>query len=272
MRDESGLSLAKWPFFLADVLLLSTACFIYRQGPLPLGLGQISLVVLCVASGACLTILPFVLQYWMATRRLGGAHGGGYPEDQSRKLEHALAEVSEVAAQGRVLQEDAAKTAAGAKDAAERMAGEVRQLARLLEGVQGREKPRPEANVGNFEQSESDWAQVLVQVLDHVYALQVGALRSGQLNLIEQVDQFQDACRSAARRVGLTPFIAEPADPFDAQRHQWFDGKGAVPAQSTVVETIATGYTFRGRVLRPALVRLAKSPGAEAVEGEAKAT
>src|SRR5215469_16499015 len=103
MRDDSGLSLAKWPFFLADVLLLSTAYFIYRQGPLPLGLGQISLVVLCVASGACLTILPFVLEYWLATRRLSGAQGG-YPEDQSRKLEHALAEVSEVAAQGQVLQ------------------------------------------------------------------------------------------------------------------------------------------------------------------------
>ena len=74
--------------------------------------------------------------------------------------------------------------------------------------------------VEKLRRAEADWLQVLVRMLDHVYALHQGALRSGQPMLIEQVGNFQNACRDAARRVGLTPFTANEAEPFDAQRHQ----------------------------------------------------
>ena len=102
---------------------------------------------------------------------------------------------------------------------------------------------------------------VLVRMLDHVYALHVGAMRSGQPNLIAQLDQFQHACRDAARRIGLTPFAANPADLFDAERHQLLDTKQAPPAGAKIAETVATGYTFQGRLLRPALVRLQETNG-----------
>src|SRR5262249_51317204 len=95
----------------------------------------------------------------------------------------------------------------------------------------------------------------------HVYALHVGALRSSQPNLIEQVGNFQTACREAARRIGLTPFTAAEAEPFDGQRHQLVDEKAFVEPGATVAETLAAGYTFQGRLLRPALVRLKNGNG-----------
>src|SRR5262249_40260403 len=88
------------------------------------------------------------------------------------------------------------------------------------------------------------------------YALHQGALRSGQSNLIGQVGNFQLACRDAARRVGLAPFAADESEPFDAQRHQLMDGDPKATPGAVVAETLATGYTFQGKLLRPALVRL----------------
>jgi molecular chaperone GrpE (heat shock protein) len=74
--------------------------------------------------------------------------------------------------------------------------------------------------------------------------------------LIEQLGNFQNACREAARRVGLTPFVASPAEPFDKQRHQLVDGNAVPQDGGKVAETVAAGYTFQGRLLRPAIVQL----------------
>jgi len=267
MCNRTRLCLAKWPFLLADALLLSAAYLIYRQSAPPMGVGQAGLAVLCVAGGACLSIAPYLMEYWVEAR-LAQARGLTCAEDQFRKLESALAEITALAGQARAAQADVGKTAATARDIAESIAAEVRRFTQRLELMNYGEKPKPELALEKSPPSGDDWLPVLVQVLDHVYALQVGAMRSGQLNLIEQVSHFQDACRSAARRLGLTPFIAEPMEPFDTQRHQWGDGQSPVPGQSTVAETIATGFMFKGRLLRPALVRLMKSPGAETAEGQ----
>src|SRR5438876_11378527 len=103
-------------------------------------------------------------------------------------------------------------------------------------------------------------------MLDHVYALNLAAARAGQPKLMEQLANFQIACRDAARRVGLTPFAASPSEPFDAERHQLIEESIKPAADATVAETIATGYTFEGRLLRPALVRLNGNGSAAAQE------
>jgi hypothetical protein len=79
--------------------------------------------------------------------------------------------------------------------------------------------------------------------------------------LIAQLSNFQNACRDAARRVGLTPFAAEAAEPFDEKRHQLLEGQKTPADGAIIAETLATGYTFQGRLLRPALVRLRESNG-----------
>jgi len=44
-------------------------------------------------------------------------------------------------------------------------------------------------------------------------------------------------------------------------RHQLLEGEKAPPAGGLIAETLATGYTFQGRLLRPALVKLKESNG-----------
>jgi hypothetical protein len=78
--------------------------------------------------------------------------------------------------------------------------------------------------------------------------------------------QFQNACRDAARRVGLAPFAATPDEPFDAKRHQAVNAESEPPAGAAVAETVGAGFTYQGNLLRPALVRLreASPPAAPA--------
>jgi len=60
-----------------------------------------------------------------------------------------------------------------------------------------------ELETAKLRRAEGDWLQVTVRILDHVFALYVAAARSGQPRLAEQIAAFQNACRDAARRVGL---------------------------------------------------------------------
>ena len=118
------------------------------------------------------------------------------------------------------------------------------------------EKAALRLEVEKLRRGESEWLQVLVRILDHVFVLHAAAVRSGQPKLVEQIANFQNACRDVARRLGLVPFSAGPDEPFNAERHQAVSGEDKPPANAAVAETVGAGYTFQGRLLRPALVRL----------------
>lgn len=60
------------------------------------------------------------------------------------------------------------------------------------------------------------------------------------------------------------------AEPFDAKVHHLEDEKATVPAQGRIAETVATGYTYQGQLLRPALVTLQMPAAAEAAAAQAK--
>jgi len=92
--------------------------------------------------------------------------------------------------------------------------------------------------------------------LDHVFLLHAAAARSGQPKVAEQISQFQNACRDVARRIGLTPFVAAPDEPFNAERHQVIDGESKPDANALIAETVGAGFTFQGKLLRPALWKL----------------
>lgn len=256
MHDQSEpetAEIAKWPFFLGDILLLSTACFIHFQ--MPMGLWQIAFIVLCVAGGATLGILPFLLEYRLALK-LTEARALTGVVDQIRNLEAVAGQIGDATGRWQNVQDAAHKTAGAAKEIAERMAAEMQSFSQFMQRVNDTEKANLRLEVEKLRRAENEWLQVLVRVLDHVYALHIGAQRSGQPNLIQQLGNFQSACRDAARRVGLTPFAPNPSDPFDVQRHQRLDGDDPPPPGAAVAETVATGYTFQGQLLRPALVRL----------------
>jgi len=258
MRDPMSPTLAKWPFYVGDLLLLGAAYFVSSQSKLPMGPWQIVFVVLCVAGGAWLCVMPFLLEYRVQAK-LAEAHSLTTVVAQIRNLDGIAQQISGATARWQTVQEQADKTATAAKTVADGMSHELKTFGEFMQRANDSEKATLRVEIEKLRRAESDWLQVVVRMLDHVYALHSGALRSGQPKLIEQLTQFQAACRDVARRIGLAPFTANPDEPFDAQRHQIVDGNEIPPAGATVAETVATGYTFQGRLLRPALVRLVES-------------
>jgi len=267
MRDVSQPKVSKTAFFLADALLLGAACIIYVQSRTPLGPAEAALAVLCVAGGALLAIVPFLLEY-RAVVRLAEAGALTTLVSQVRNLEAVATQIAHATSQWQTVQEQAGTTASGAKEIADRMSAEARAFTEFMQRANDSEKATLKLEVEKLRRAENDWLQVMVRMLDHVFALNQGALRSGQPSLIEQLGNFQNACRDAARRVGLAPFTAHPAEAFDAQRHRSVEDDAPPAIGARVAETVAAGYTFQGRMLRPALVRLGAEPGEGGAEIE----
>jgi molecular chaperone GrpE (heat shock protein) len=253
--------ISKWPFLAGDGLLLCAAFFIYRQSNLPMGVTELSLAVGCIGLGAVLGIIPFVLEY-QATVRICETGALSSVVGQVREMNKVAEQISGATARWQNAQDAADKTANAAKVISEQMAAEVKGFTEFMQRVNDGEKNTLRLEVEKLRKAEQDWLHVLVRMLDHVYALHAGAVRSGQPNLIDQLSHFQNACRDAARRVGLVPFSASPAEPFNPERHQVFDGDGKPAADGVIADMIATGYTFQGRMLRPVLVRLTTGGGA----------
>ncbi len=264
MHDPIRPRLPKWPFFAGDALLLGAAYFIYARSELPMSQGQMALAALCVAAGALFGIVPFLLEYRVMAR-VAEAAGLTTVISQVQKLEDLAAEIRNATAQWQAVQEQADRTVDAAQSIAERMTAEVKSFAEFMQRVNDTEKANLRLEVDKLRRGEGEWLAILVRVLDHVYALHQAGLRSRQPSLMEQLTHFQNACLDAARRVGLAPFSPEPDEPFDTQRHQAVDANGKAPDGALVSQTLATGYTFQGRFLRPALVRLRGDEPGQAV-------
>ncbi len=266
MSDPIAPKLTKWPFFRGDALLLGMAYFIAYQCKFALGHWEMLFVVLCVLGGALLGIAPFVLEY-DALVKVTEAGALTTAVAELKNLEGIAAQISGATGRWQDAQDAADKTTAAAREIAARITDEAKAFTEFMRRANDSERAHLRLEVEKLHRAENDWLQVLVRVLDHVYALHVGALRSGQPNLIEQLGNFQNACRDAARRVGLTPFAAAEAESFDAQRHQVAGDGAPPPANAVIAETLAPGFTFQGKLVRPALVRVGENSasGAPAV-------
>ena len=287
MNDVVNWKVPKWPFFLADALLFGFAYYFTLSAPRAIHYWEIAAV--CVAAGAVLSLLPFYLDY----RAMGKAlevNALGAVTEKLQDLERVSRQISAATDRWALIQEsmqaDAGKTTSSAKAIADQMVVEARQFGELMQKMSDGEKNALRLEVDKLHRGETEWLQVIVRMLDHVFALQTAALRTGDPKFAEPVTNFQNACRDIAHRIGLVPFVAKPDEPFKAGRHQITGGRENPPDGSIIAETIGTGYTFQGQLLRPAIVRLreegvsaakpqpvAKSvrpekPAGQAVEGE----
>jgi molecular chaperone GrpE (heat shock protein) len=257
MCESGEPKLAKWPFFLGNAVLLGAAWFIFLESKLPMGWWQTGFVILCVAGGACLAIMPFLLEYRVFVR-LAEARNLATVVGQIKDLEAVAAQIGGATGQWQSIHEEAGKATASAKEISEKMTNEIRTFAGLFQRMNDAEKGALRLEVEKLRRVEGDWMQVLMRVLDHVYALNQAAVRSGQPALVKQIGYFEHSCRDAARRVGLAPFAAQESEVFDGKRHQVAGGNGnGAPKEGALVgETVLAGYTFQGKLVRLALVRL----------------
>jgi molecular chaperone GrpE (heat shock protein) len=270
VNDSKHWTVPKWPFLLGDALLLAAAYFLVQHAPHPIGRWEIVTAAVCVALGAVLGAMPFILDYRAIVKVIEASALGSIAE-KIQNLEKLAAQIHTATNEWTNAQTQAEKTAAGAKEIADHMAGEVREFSEFMQKLNDSEKAALRLEIEKLRRGEAEWLQVLVRILDHVFLLHAAATRSGQPKLAEQIANFQNACRDAARRIGLVPFSAEPEEPFNAERHEAVGAKEKPPADAIVAETVGAGFTFQGRLLRPALVRLREtSSPAENPAGEAE--
>jgi len=268
MQDTQALrelKVSKWPFFLGDAIMLGLAYYIYWQsGKLTLDRWEISALGICATLGALLGILPYLLEYRAALKygaliKLIETSSLCAAMEKISDLESCVAQITSATDQLQTAQSQADKTAGLAREITDRMTAEAREFTAFLQKANDSEKGTLRLEVEKLRRAEADWLGVLVHILDHVFALTRAAERSGQATLIAQLNQFQNACREAARRVGLTPLLATPGEVFDAQRHQLSEGIEG-PKGATIGEVLATGFTFQSKLIRPVTVRVQTDP------------
>jgi molecular chaperone GrpE (heat shock protein) len=230
---------------------------IYRAAH-PISLWEMLAAIACVAFGAWLGCLPFILEY-RATVKLIDVNALTTVSEQLQNLKSYSTQIAAATDQWARVQEvtkgSAEKTIAASNEISERMASEVRDFNEFQKKMNDAEKGTLRLEVEKLRRAEGEWLQVVARILDHIFALHTAAARAGQPELTEQIGQFQNACRDAARRVGVTPFAIEAGEPFDAER-QRAHGVEKPLVGAIVAETLAPGLTFQGRQIRPALVRL----------------
>lgn len=268
VNDSKHWTVPKWIFLIGDALLLAAAYYLIQQAPHPIGRLEIVTAAACVALGAVLGALPFILDYRAIVKVIEAGALGGISE-KIQNLEKLASQINAATNEWTNAQTQAEITAAGAKEISDKMTTEVREFSEFMQKMNDSEKAALRLEIEKFRRSEAEWLQVLERILDNVFVLHAAAERSGQPKLAEQIGSFQNACRDAARRIGLVPFIAVPKEPFNAERHQIVDGEQKPSATAVVAETAAPGFTFQGRLLRPALVRLSQTPPGENPAAEA---
>lgn len=272
MTERTAPKISKWPFFLGDLLLLGAAGAMLEICRRPFGMWETAGLVLCVALAALFGIWPFLRDHDAA---LKFAEADSLSETVAKidQLDTVARQITTATSHWQSALDQSQKTVATADNIAQRMAAQEKEFIEFMQKANETEKATLRLEVDKLRRTEGEWLQVLVRMLDHTYALYQASVNSGQPQLVQQLGNFQFAVRDAARRVGLAPFIPAPGEPFDAQLHQLEDEKAEVPAGANIAAAIATGYTYQGQLIRPALVSLqippaAKPPAAQQPEGQ----
>ena len=258
MKNVSEWQIPKWPFLTANAVLIAVAGGVVVKAAHPISQTEIYLAIGCVALGALLGCLPFILEY-RAIKKLLEINAVTTVAEQLHDFKKYSAQIAAATDQWALVQDatkgNTEKTVAAAKEIVERMTTEIREFNDFQVKLNDTEKGALRLEVEKLRRTEGEWLQVVARILDHIFALHNAAARSGQPELAEQIGQFQNACRDAARRVGLVPIGAEAGEKFDAQKHR-VHGVENPPAEAVIAETLAPGISFQGRLIRPALVRL----------------
>ena len=267
MNEAPDWTIPKWPFVSGNIILIIVAFAVILKAAHPISQAEIFISTGCVAFGALLGCLPFILDY-RAIGKLIEINAVGAVAEQLRDLKKYSEQIAAATDQWARVQDTtkghAEKTATAAKEIAERMTEEIREFNEFQVKLNDTEKGALRLEVEKLRRTEGEWLQVVARILDHIFALHTAAARSGNADLAEQIANFQNACRDTARRVGLVPFSAAPEEKFDAQKHR-AHGVENPSAEAAIAETLAPGLSFQGRLVRPALVRLlaADAPAAE---------
>jgi molecular chaperone GrpE (heat shock protein) len=254
--DREAVRLAKWPFYLADVLLCGVVFFVLYQLGTFEGTSDLVIVSIClgvVAIAAWFSVMPWLKEH-EARVKVADSTNLKTSLEQIKGVEKVAELIRQSNGQWQAIQDTSARTLASAHEITDRMKFEADEFMKFMAQAQDQERTGLRLEVEKLRRMEGDWIKVAVGMLDHTYAVFRAAERSGQQGLIAQLGQFQNACREVARRMGLAPFVPVVGENFDARTHQLADPKAEVPEGAKLQEALACGYTYQGQLLRRALV------------------
>jgi molecular chaperone GrpE (heat shock protein) len=260
--------ISKWIFVFADLLLLA-GCgwallqFVGTNKPYA-GLVAVAAIVGWMY-GAWVCIMPWVEEF-RAEMKFQESQKLASSLAQIQRIEEVATRIQAATGSWQSAQDSAARTATTAKEVHERIKADMKDFMEFSDRVNSEEKKHLQLEIDKLRKMEGDWVGVSARMLDHTFALTQAAQRSNQPGLATQLNNFQSACRDAARRMGLVPFHPAPGDPFDPRAHQVEGGDGSAPAGSVISDVLATGYTFQGQLLRRSLVRVGSGLSAAAKE------
>jgi molecular chaperone GrpE (heat shock protein) len=270
MTNRPPASVAKWPFILTDVLLLVGFAWVIRFVlPPKTTLDYVAMITIIVfwMITAFIAILPWLKEF-QAQVKFAEQDEINSALEQIQRLEEIGSRVQAATGTWQSAQDSANRVTAAAKEVEEKIRASSKEFMEFAERINNDEKQHLRLEVEKLRRNESEWLQVAARMLDHTFAVTAAAHRSGQPNLASQMNNFQNACRDAARRVGLVPFHPAVGDAFE-ERSQQLEDANAKPEEGAVVSDIlATGYTFQGQLLRKALVRVGKQPEPETTQPE----
>ena len=255
MTDRSSTQLAIWPFVIVDLLFLGLTYLIFSYAHRPLLFWEALALIGCAGIGAWSFLTPFFRRNEAAVK-LAEAQTLTDTVAQIKNLDLVAAQISSATNHLKTAQDDAKQTAAAAKGIAEKMSEQTKAFELFVQKANDSEKSQLRLEVDKLRRSEVDWIQILVHILDQVFALHQAAVRSGKQSLIEQIGNFQIICRDAARRVGLVCQSVEGQSAFNENLHQLLEGQPQPEAGAPIGEMLAPGYSYQGRIVRRALVRM----------------
>lgn len=191
------------------------------------------------------------------------------PAKQDNEPEAPANDAPETAAEPRDARPDAARTQAAPADPLALKDAEIAQLKdQLLRALAETENTRKRAErdredtakfaVGNFARDMLAVADNLKRAVDSVPA-DAKAGNTALATLLEGVELTDRQLASLFEKHGIQRL--SPLDqPFDPNLHQaMFEMPGTGKPAGTVVQVLQSGFTIHGRLLRPALVGVAKS-------------
>lgn len=255
MNPESRRpDLPLWPFFILDVLFLGLAYLLFKNMRQPLGAPEAAEIILCAIGAAICFSLPFLRRNANETA-LAQAEAVADAVKEIKKLDSLAQQINFATTQWQGVQEHATKTVDASREVADCMAAEAKSFVEFLKKANENEKAHLRVEVDKLRRAEGQWLEVVVRLIDNVYALNQAAIQSGKANLINQIGQFHKNCLESTRKVGLVPIAAETGAAYDANAHDLFEGEKP-DDKAKVAQTVACGYTFQGQSVRKPIVTL----------------
>ena len=255
MTDRSATKLTFWPFILVDLLFLGLAYLIFSVAHRPLTFWEIVGLIVCASLGAWSFLTPF-LRRNAAELKLAESEKLANTVAQIQNLDQIAAQLSGATQHLQEAQAQSDKTVTASKQIADRMTEESRAFSEFIQKANDTEKGHLRLEVEKLRRAEADWLQILVHILDHIFALNQAAVMSGKPALIEQIGNFQNICRDTARRIGLVCHVPDGQVAFNEKLHQVLESEPKPENGARLTQAIATGYSYQGRVIRRALVKV----------------